>query len=69
MFHMQKHGVQAGRVADGGFYMRDMDSGGSLYFTDAEGEAFLRGVKDGDFDHLIPDQRNVPAPQDEHPED
>jgi hypothetical protein len=32
------------------------DPGTKLYFTEAELDAFVGGLKDGDFDHLLGDQ-------------
>lgn len=49
--------------------MRDVDSGGTIYFTDAEMAAFIGGIKDGEFDSLVsPDQPLPSSPLDVHPE-
>lgn len=43
--------VEAARTADGGMAVRDSKdpSGGTLQFTGAEWDAFLRGAADGEF--------------------
>ena len=47
--------VEAARLADGGVAVRNsrFPSGPALVFTQAEARAFLEGVKDGEFDHLL----------------
>jgi hypothetical protein len=47
--------VETARLADGEVAMRNSrhPSGPALIFSQAEARAFLEGVKDGDFDHLL----------------
>jgi hypothetical protein len=47
--------VEAARLPDGGAAVRNSrhPEGPALIFNDAEIRAFLEGVKDGDFDHLL----------------
>lgn len=44
--------VEVAKAADGGRWLRDTKDRGrpAHYFTAAEWDAFLRGVKDGEFD-------------------
>ncbi|WP_331627199.1 DUF397 domain-containing protein [Actinomycetospora sp.] len=51
---MSGAGVETARLADGGLLVRaagDAD-GPVLHYTRAEMDAFVRGVKDGEFDDL-----------------
>jgi hypothetical protein len=47
--------VETARLADGEVALRNSrhPSGPTLIFSQAEARAFLEGVKDGDFDHLL----------------
>jgi hypothetical protein len=47
--------VETARLVDGEVAMRNSrhPSGPALIFSRAEARAFLEGVKDGDFDHLL----------------
>lgn len=49
--------LEIARTPDGGFAMRRADEPGGpvLVYTQAEMEAFLLGIKDGDFDDLVED--------------
>ncbi len=44
--------VEVGQAADGGRWLRDSKNPSSppYYFTAGEWDAFIRGVKDGEFD-------------------
>lgn len=47
--------VELGALPDGGVAMRNSrhPDGPALVYTRAEFDALLRGVKDGEFDHLV----------------
>ncbi|WP_367318990.1 DUF397 domain-containing protein [Streptomyces sp. HUAS ZL42] len=49
--------VEVATLTDGDIAMRNSrdPDGPALVYTPAEVSAFLAGVKDGEFDHLVPD--------------